>query len=56
MLMICFSQVLQNELHHIKQEVMLSKQAAAQAQAEKGQLDAEVSGCSLVQSVLTSFC
>lgn len=33
--------VLQHELHHIKQEVMMSKQAAAQAQAEKGQLDAE---------------
>ena len=55
-LMMCFSQVLQHELHHIKQEVMMSKQAAAQAQAEKGQLDAEVSACSLVQTVFTSFC
>ena len=42
---LCFSQVLQSELHHIKKEVMLSRQAAAEAQAEIGQLDAEVRIC-----------
>lgn len=44
-LTLCFSQVLQHELHHIKKEVKMSKQAAAKARVEKGQLEAEVRIC-----------
>ena len=53
-LTLCFQQqVLQQELHRVKQDLLVSQQAFAKAQAEQRETDKEVGTAAVMQ---TTFC
>lgn len=48
----CQSQVLQQELHQVKRDLLVSQQAFAQAQEEQRQTDIVVNICAAMQMLL----